>query len=192
MNHTAHCLLSYPDGDDLLGNFIGDFVKGKSWQQYPETIQAGILRHRNIDAFTDAHPVVRTSVDRIRPFAGKFSAPVVDILYDHLLYRHWNDHTDVAFGAFESWVYGELERRRDLMPDVLRERWPRMYGGRFLRSYTTEKSMRLVLERFAGRLPLPVDALGLSNLFFNELPVFDADFRAFFPELQKHVAMGTK
>lgn len=192
MNHVAHCLLSYPDGDDLLGNFIGDYVKGKSWQQYRESIQTGILRHRNIDAFTDSHPMVRLSVDRVRPFAGKYAAPVIDILYDHLLYLQWEEHTEVPFGAFESWVYGELERRRDLMPVVLRERWPRMYGGRFLRSYTTEPNMRLVMERFVDRLPLLVDAKGVCDVFFSQIHFFEAEFNAFFPELQAYVAVTKK
>jgi hypothetical protein len=46
--------------------------------------------------------------------------------------------------------------------------------------------MRLVLTRFAGRLPLPVDGGRLADAFFQEIASFEADFRAFFPELKAH------
>ncbi len=75
MNHTAHCLLSYPDEQVLIGNFIGDYVKGRVWESFAPEVQRGILLHRTIDSFTDNHTAVRASVARIRPFAGRFSAP---------------------------------------------------------------------------------------------------------------------
>ena len=53
MNHLAHCFLSFGDEDILLGNFLGDFVKGHDWEKYPRGIQRGILLHRAIDSFTD-------------------------------------------------------------------------------------------------------------------------------------------
>ena len=64
MNHVAHCFLSYPDAELLFGNFIGDYVKGRTWQDYPEGVQRGILLHRAIDVFTDTHPAKLASVSR--------------------------------------------------------------------------------------------------------------------------------
>ena len=73
MNHLAHCFLSFGDEDVLLGNFIGDFVKGHDWQHYPELVQRGILLHRAIDSYTDNHPIADRSVARIRPYARRYS-----------------------------------------------------------------------------------------------------------------------
>ena len=84
MNHLAHCFLS-DDDDILLGNFIGDYIKGSTWKLLPEPVQKGIFIHRHIDAYTDAHEACDRSVNRIRTFAGRYSPPMVDVLYDHIL-----------------------------------------------------------------------------------------------------------
>ena len=48
-----------------IGNFIADSVKGKQYLDYPKAVQQGITLHRNIDEFTDSHPIVHHSVNRI-------------------------------------------------------------------------------------------------------------------------------
>ena len=60
MNFLAHIYLS-GEGDELLsiGNFIADTVRGKEYLQYPEAMPRGILLHRRIDTFTDAHAIFR-------------------------------------------------------------------------------------------------------------------------------------
>ena len=57
MNYLAHLLLSGNDEDVIFGNFIGDAIKGKQYQDYSGSIQKGILLHRQIDTFTDSHPI---------------------------------------------------------------------------------------------------------------------------------------
>ncbi len=61
MNYLAHIYLSYDNDQVKIGNFIADFIKGNNFKKFPEAIQKGILLHRLIDSFTDAHPVVRKS-----------------------------------------------------------------------------------------------------------------------------------
>ena len=100
MNHLAHCFLSFGDEDLLLGNFIGDFVKGRDWENYPRPVQRGILLHRAIDSYTDNHALTDRSVARIRTLARRYAPPFVDILYDHLLAIHWEKHSPEAFQAF--------------------------------------------------------------------------------------------
>lgn len=187
MNHTAHCFLSFRNPDVLLGNFIGDFVKGSRWQNYPTRVQRGILLHREIDSYTDNHSAVRTSVQRIRSYAGRYSAPVVDILYDHLLCLHWDQFSPVSFDAFADWVYNSLDARQDEMPPVLQRRWPYMVQGRFLHGYQTREGLQWVLQQFAKRLPPEFSADNLSSFFFDRLEEFSSDFKTFFPDLQARV-----
>lgn len=68
-----------------VGNFIGDFVKGKSYEKYPSSFQKGILLHREIDHFTDNHPIFRETLDLIRPSFGRYSGIMADMYYDYLL-----------------------------------------------------------------------------------------------------------
>ncbi len=187
MNHTAHCYLSFANADLLLGNFIGDYVKGKSWNQYPPGIQNGILLHRTIDSFTDNHPVTRQSVNRIRPFAGRYAPPVVDILYDHLLCREWDHFSAVSFDEFAAWTYEKLDERQAEMPPGLQKNWPQMRAGRFLHGYQTREGLTWVLHQFARRLKRKIDPEALLTSFFEEIDLFTADFQSFFPDLQKAV-----
>jgi acyl carrier protein phosphodiesterase len=195
MNHLAHCFLSFGDEDVLLGNFIGDFVKGKEWQRYPAPVQTGILLHRAIDSFTDNHAATDQSVRRIRSLAGRYAPPLVDILYDHLLALHWDRYSDLSFDAFAEQTYVQLHNRASEMPPVLAERLPRMLDGRFLHGYTVREGLDWVLNRFSLRIPAKFDPIILSEAFFGDLEGFSEDFNAFFPDLireSKHFLQQNK
>jgi acyl carrier protein phosphodiesterase len=183
LNHLAHAYLSFGQEDLLIGNFIGDFVKGKDWQNYSEGVQQGVLLHRAIDGFTDAHPVTEESVNRIRPIARRFSSPVTDVLYDHLLAINWSRYSDQCFSDFTQSVYEGLHRRADEMPPKLKEMLPIMLDVRFLDSYATEDGMRLVMKRFNRRLAVQMDTDQLMDLFFLNIDLFSGDFNRFFPDL---------
>ncbi len=183
MNHLAHCFLSFGNEDLLVGNFSGDFVKGHAWENYPAQIQTGLLLHRAIDAFTDEHALVRSNMARLRPYAGRYSGPVHDILADHLLARHWAMHAEESFEAFAEKTYRSLERRIADMPPVLQERTPYMVADRFLHKYQHRAGLEWVFQRFAKRLPPDFDPMALVGYFFDNVEVFSADFDLFFPEL---------
>ena len=73
MNYLAHIFLSGNDRCIQIGNFIGDGVKGDGYKQYPRKFQQGILLHREIDAFSDRHPLVREAVGIGRETFGRYS-----------------------------------------------------------------------------------------------------------------------
>ena len=58
MNVLAHIYLSGDSEKIIIGNYIGDYVKGKDYLKYPDLVRKGIILHRHIDGFTDRHPVV--------------------------------------------------------------------------------------------------------------------------------------
>jgi len=53
MNVLAHIYLSGDSDEIIIGNYIGDYVKGSDYLKYPELIKKGIILHRHIDDFTD-------------------------------------------------------------------------------------------------------------------------------------------
>ena len=187
MNHLAHCFLSFDQEDMLVGNFIGDFVKGSHWKAYPEGVQRGILLHRFIDTFTDSHAMTHRSVARLRPFAGRYAPPVVDILYDHLLALHWSVYSAERFDDFAQKMYTRLANRVGDMPAVLQERLPKMLAGRFLHGNTHRAGVEWVLNRFSLRAPTAYDPKVLGQFFFEEIEGFSEDFNAFFPEMLGYV-----
>lgn len=85
MNYLAHIYFSGTCRQVAVGNFIGDFVKGQGYKVYPSGIRKGILLHREIDHFTDTHPIFKETVELLRPSFGRYSGIMADMYYDYLL-----------------------------------------------------------------------------------------------------------
>lgn len=86
MNYLGHAFLSFGDAEIATGNMIADHVKGKLiLETYPEKIKQGVLLHRKIDAYTDAHPATQRAKVWFREAYGLYAGPVMDVLYDHFL-----------------------------------------------------------------------------------------------------------
>nr|WP_305050385.1 hypothetical protein [Elizabethkingia bruuniana] len=56
MNLLAHSYLSFSDGQ-IVGNMIADYVRNADREKLPVEVQKGIIIHREIDTYTDQHPV---------------------------------------------------------------------------------------------------------------------------------------
>ena len=94
MNFLAHLYLSGDNPKVKVGNFIGDFVKGKNLKdRFEADIARGIGLHREIDWFTDTHSIVKQSKDRLRPKYRHYSGVIVDIFYDHFLAKNWDRYS---------------------------------------------------------------------------------------------------
>lgn len=65
MNYLAHLFLADDTPESLLGNLLGDFMKGQNIQSYSDAIRQGIRCHQKVDVFTDNHPIFRQSKRRI-------------------------------------------------------------------------------------------------------------------------------
>ena len=94
MNFLAHLYLSGDDKEIMLGNLIADSVKGNAILDFNEGVQEGIRLHRRIDHFTDEHPIVQRSKERLRPKYHKFAGVVTDMFYDHFLARDWDHYSE--------------------------------------------------------------------------------------------------
>ena len=92
MNFLAHIYLSGDSRELLIGNFIGDYVKGKDYEKYPPAIQDGILLHRKIDWFTDDHSITKKAKKLVRGQYGLYAGIVIDIFYDHYLSANWDQY----------------------------------------------------------------------------------------------------
>lgn len=187
MNYLAHLYLSEDTPESLVGNLMGDFVRGGDLSRYGEEIARGIALHRRIDAFTDAHEVVRESKRRISAGNRRYAGVLVDLFYDHFLAREWDRYSPEPLPRFAARVYGALEQHHALLPERLQAVAIRMAAGDWLVSYREVSSIGAVLERMSGRLTrensLP---RGIEDLTarYEEL---GADFERFFPDLVEYV-----
>jgi acyl carrier protein phosphodiesterase len=116
MNFLAHAYLSFGQKEILAGNMMSDFVKGSMQYKFPESIQKGIALHRKIDEFTDTHAITQRAKEVFRPYYRLYSAPIVDIIYDHYLANDPRVFPADSLYDFTQTTYSTLEEFAAFMP----------------------------------------------------------------------------
>lgn len=167
---------------------LGDFVKGPLGERYPGRIGAAIALHRRIDAFTDAHPVVRGARGRVAPLRRRYAGIMVDLFFDHFLARGWAEHHGDPLAAFAARVYALLAARRAELPEGLQQVSARMAERNWLEGYAQPAFVGRALEGVGRRLRRGNGLLGAGDDLLAGYAGFEADFRAFFPELRRFAA----
>lgn len=183
MNFLAHIYLSFGDDDVTLGNFMADSIRGKRYRKYPPGIQKGILLHREIDTFTDAHPVARQSSKRLHKNYSHYSRVIVDIYYDHFLARNWKDYSDTPLPLFVERFYGLLEENYQLLPENVQRMMPYMIADNWLVNYAKLEGIGRVLSGMNRR----TQNKSRMNLAIEDLhthyDAFEEEFRLFFEDV---------
>ena len=186
MNYLAHLLLAEQSPEGWLGALMGDFVKGRLDPSLGAVLRRGILLHRRIDSFTDAHPTHRASRNRIAGGRRRFAGIIVDLSYDHFLAQRWGRHSAAPLDAFTGRVYAALARRRDLLPPRLARLAPRMISQDWLGSYRDLDALGAALDGLATRSPRSAPLAGAIEEVRRCYQGLGDDFDAFFPELVAH------
>lgn len=186
MNYLAHLFLAKPGDDALVGNLLGDFVKGPL-EEAPDRYRDGIALHRAIDEFTDDHPRVRESRRRISAERRRFAGIIVDMCYDHFLARSWERFTDVPLPEFSARVYGLLQERVDHLPARLQFALPHMEREDWLASYRDPEGIALALDRMSRRSKRSGRLVGAGAELLAQYAGLERDFESFFPELRRFV-----
>lgn len=183
MNWLAHLALAEPDPAFRLGCLLPDLLPITQWRDLPEPVLRGARCHREIDAYTDAHPVVRRSVARIDPPWRRFGGVLVDVFYDHVLARTWTRYSAQPFETFEDSVYRAIDEADGRIPAAAATRLATMRRHRWLRTYAKLDGIAMALERIGARMRRP-QALGEGVVILAaHYDDFAADFAAFFPQL---------
>lgn len=183
MNFLAHLYLSYSNKNILIGNFIADAVKGKKHVNYPAEIQAGILLHREIDSYTDTHPIVRKSKQRLNKQYRHYSGVIIDILYDHFLAKNWQLYSEIPLAIYAENVYTFLEDKAEIFPQKIQHLLPYMIQYNWLLNYASVEGIERVLKgmntktKGVSKMDLAIEDLKLNYSDFEE------DFNTFFEEL---------
>lgn len=187
MNFLAHLYLSGKDDDLIFGNFIADAVKGNAMNGYPPGIAKGIRLHREIDHYTDRHPVFRQSRSRLSPKYHMFSGVIVDLYYDHFLCKLWNEYSHDDLHDTVSHAYFLLIRRYHLLPPRSKKILPFMVTRNWLVNYANLNSLQRV---FLGMSHRTKHDSGMENAI-SDLKAYyssyEQEFRDFFPDIVSHI-----
>ncbi len=190
MNYLAHLFLSKNSSDSMLGNFLGDFVKGDIDGRFPPEVIEGIRNHRRVDLFTDTHEIVMASKQVISPSRARYAGIIVDVVYDHFLSRNWAFYSTCSLDEFVDAAYKNLSphtmhtmpippRAAFVIDKMIREDW--------LRSYETMDGLDGTFKRMSRRLKNTNDLSSAVEDLQAHYARLNRLFLEFFPQLIAHL-----
>jgi len=165
---------------------MADSIRGNSYLEYPEEIKKGILLHRYIDTFTDAHPIYRKSKHRLHEKYGHYSGVIMDIVYDHYLAKNWMIYSNENLEDYAENFYKLLQDNYEILTEKTKGMLPYMIARNWLVSYASLEGLEMILfqmdYRTKHRANMQEAMVELAQ-FHNE---FEEEFRLFFEELEQH------
>lgn len=167
----------------MIGNFIADHIKGNNYQGFSIEIQQGILLHREIDTFTDAHKIVRKSKRRLHERYRHYDGVIIDIFYDHFLAKNWAKYSASPLDIYTKSIYNLFNEKSSELPIKSQQFIKYMIEYNILYNYQFEDGIAKVLNgmnhRTKGKSQMHLAIEDLRNLS-SEL---EEDFTTFFKDL---------
>lgn len=165
---------------------MADGIHGKHFENFPLEVQKGIILHRSIDTFSDAHLVFRKSTKRLHHNYHHYSGVIVDVFYDHFLAKNWSNYSDEKLVDFVERFYQSLKDNYDILTPRTQYLMPYMIEHNWLVSYQTIEGINRILTQMDSRTNnqsrMRFATQELSE-FYSE---FEYEFTDFFEELRTH------
>jgi acyl carrier protein phosphodiesterase len=184
MNYIAHIHIAQHTDSSLLGNFLGDFVKGSQLSDYSLKVQHGIRLHRKIDVYTDQHPEV-VNLRKLFPSEIQRTAGIaLDIYFDHLLLSNWGHFSTQPIEQLFTNFYQQLdttklqvsERFMLVKFNLLKHKW--------LNDYHRETVCLRAMSSIEQRLKRKVTFASSSyNILCENRSIIEPSFLRFYGEL---------
>ena len=189
MNFLAHIYLSGDNDLIKIGNFMADGIRGKHYEYLPSEVQKGIVLHRAIDTYTDAHPIFRQSTKRLHERYHHYAGVIVDVFYDHFLAKNWATYSNEKLEDFVERFYQSLDTHQEILTEKTLHMKPYMIQHNWLVNYKLTKGIARILTQMDHRtkdvsqMQFAIEEL---EQYYME---FEGEFRAFFPDLIAHVQL---
>lgn len=183
MNFLAHIFLSFGDEEVSIGNFIADSIQGNRFKHLPEKIQQGIVLHRAIDTYTDAHPIYRKSSRRLHKNHSHFSRVIVDVFYDHFLAANWEHYSKEGLENFVGRFYTLLKEHYEILPEHTKHLMPYMIRDNWLVNYAHVEGIDRVLKGLYRRTGRKSNMDRAAEDLLQHYDVFKEEFTLFFADL---------
>ncbi|MBA4301937.1 MAG: DUF479 domain-containing protein [Cyclobacterium sp.] len=184
MNFLAHAYLSFGHDGILVGNLAADFIKGKEIQRYDKEILIGILLHREIDTFTDSHPLVKAGQSYLRPRFRHYSTVITDIFFDYFLGKNWERYSGIPLESFANQTYQTIDQHLNLLPDSFKNMFVWMKSQNWLYHYCEIEGIQKALNGLSRRTTFDSKMNEAPEVLLEKEAEFEVIFFAFFKELE--------
>lgn len=187
MNFLAHIYLSGEKEEIKIGNFIADRVRGKQYLEYEPQIRKGILLHREIDTYTDFHPIFRRSKKKFVPVYNHYSGVITDVVYDHFLAKNWHRYASTPLEEYARDFYSLLYRNLTQLPEAIQRMYPIMVAENWLVTYKSVDGITRILTQMDRRTQNQSLMRFASKELVENYEVLETEFIRFFEEIQTHL-----
>ncbi len=192
MNYLAHIFLSGNDDDVIIGNFIGDYVKGRDYNLYPHSIKRGILLHRRIDSYTDKHKIVHQSKSYFVPKYHKYAGIIIDILYDHFLVVNWDRYSPQTLDELKDNLFDRLKYNYNILPERVQFIMPSFIKNDWIEIYRSTEGIINVLINMSMRTTLPDYTEFAREVLRKYYVQLQSEFLTYFPDIIRYVVLNQK
>ena len=185
MNYLAHAFLSGDDDLVLVGNMMGDAIKGNTFlNSYPIKVCDGILLHRFIDDFMDTHALTKVGKKRIWENYGHYSGVVMDMYYDHFLAINWDTYSDIPLKQYAQQIYARMEAHWHLLPEETKHIMDHMIAHDWLANYVDLASMERAFKGLSRRTKFISNMENAVADLYLHFDDFEEEFSQFFAEIR--------
>ena len=188
MNYLGHLVLSEKDDEILFGNFIADAIKGRSYLDWPDKIQKGILLHRFIDEFTDNNIYYLKGKRRFYKSYPKIGGIINDIVYDYLLWQYYIDNNILELNMEIKRFHSVLDKYRNDMPEKIKFMYTYMKRDNWLLNYKYDWGVKKALWGIGKRINYSNNLDQSFNVVIDNLEDFKNEFQLFYSEIQMKVS----
>ena len=163
---------------------MADGIRGKQYQHLPEDMRKGIILHREIDTFTDIHPIFRKGTKRLHEKYHHYAGVIMDVFYDHFLAKNWTTYSNEKLEDFVARFYKSLRDNYSLLTEKTQHMLPYMVQHNWLLSYQYKEGIARILFQMDKRtkndskMRFSIEELDLHY------DTFESEFTAFFTDLK--------
>lgn len=163
----------------MYANLQGDYIKGKALDQYSPLIQEGVLLHRTIDNYIDTHPVVLELLRSLYPLLPKVSGIAVDLYFDHLLARDWDQFHKTPLRTFIDEFYNHKPSFEDDFNPEFAFMLSKMKEFDWLYHYKTVDGLHLASSGLSRRISFKNDLHKAKEVFELKQDAIETCFHLF-------------
>lgn len=179
MNYLGHLYFSNNDKELMLNNLFGDFVKGKDLSHFPQAIQNGLHLHREIDNYIDHHPEVVGLQHKLFEELPKVSSIAIDLYFDHLLAKNWNDYHATPLNKFLENFYRSINIRNEFYTDNFKFMISKMLEMNWLSHYPKIEGLNKMCQGVSKRISFDNNLKFGKEVFLNHEDVINQAFRLY-------------
>lgn len=163
---------------------ISDFIKGSAKFLFSGKVQEGIALHRQIDEFTDFHPATKKAMEVFRPYYRLYSAPIMDILYDHFLANDKNLFDESSLKEFTAVTYRHLENNSTQLPNRFLQMFTYMKTEDWLYNYKYPEGIKKSLYGLMRRATFIRESNTAFELLLKHYDHLNECYRDFFSDVK--------